>query len=593
MGGLTGCVGGRAEQTTLRLDRMLRSPTFGSASVSRARQASLAVVGLRDSDIVEDSRSGETLALAGYARLDGCPSTAASLLDAWRAHGEATLTRLSGEYALAVLGPDRVIVSRDALGTRPLYVADLPDGMIGFSTSLFALLLAGASPDIDYDAVVRSLVLGYPTAPATALRGVRQLGPGELWEVAPLRIERRWFRPRERIDAGRTLAASVRAVDDVLTAAVEEAVPAKGSVGAFLSGGIDSSIVLARVHESGTPVQAFTLYFGETLPGEIRYARAVAEHLGVRHHVLEIDARKFCAGIEPSVLHLEDVVSEAIAIPNFLLAREASRSVDTLFTGEGGDQSFGGPKNLGMAMAYAYRGHPSAPPLSHAYLDVHQYFWNDLREALEPGVLEGFDPEGLAEDVGQRYFGDRELRRRGSFVGRVMVGNTIVKGGNNILVKAAKMIGQAHDLALRSPMFHRRLVELAFTIPPWHKLDGTEEKLVLRRASLRSLPAWVVNRPKRGMTLPLAAWFDGELGALARDVLTQRAVSERGLMRWSYVERLLNREELPIDHARSRTIDKLWLALMTELHHRRIDEVARRARVLDARFQSVPGVAHA
>ena len=79
-----------------------------------------------------------------------------------------------------------------------------------------------------------------------------------------------------------------------------------------------------------------------------------------------------------------------------------------------------------------------------------------------------------------------------------MIGNTVVKGGSNILVKAAKMIGYAHDVGLRSPMFDRRVVELAFTIPPWQKLDGAEEKLVLRRAALRSLPAWVVNRPSAG-----------------------------------------------------------------------------------------------
>jgi asparagine synthase (glutamine-hydrolysing) len=310
----------------------------------------------------------------------------------------------------------------------------------------------------------------------------------------------------------------------------------------------------------------------------MRYARAVAQHLGVRHNVLEVDAKAFCAGIEPSVLHLEDVVSEAIAVPNFLLAREAARSADALFTGEGGDQSFGGPKNVGMALAYAYAGHPAAPPLAHTYVSLHHYLWSDLGEALHPRVLEAFDPERLAAEVGGRFFAGAYASKGRSFVGRVMLGNTVVKGGSNILVKAAKMIGLAHDLALRSPMFDRRLVDLAFTIPPWQKADGTDEKLVLRRAALRSLPAWVVNRPKRGMTLPLASWFAGELGELARDVLTERAVRQRGLLNWSYVERLLAARPTTQEHRRARTADKLWLALVTELHHRAIDTVARDAR---------------
>jgi asparagine synthase (glutamine-hydrolysing) len=213
-------------------------------------------------------------------------------------------------------------------------------------------------------------------------------------------------------------------------------------------------------------------------------------------------------------------------------------------------------------------------------------------EALEPHVFAAFDPDRLAADVAGRFC-SRWDPRRSTFLGRVMIANTVVKGGNNILVKAAKMIGFAHDLSVRSPMFDRRVVDVAFTIPPWQKMDGTEEKLVLRRAALRLLPAWVVDRPKRGMTLPLAAWFAADLGALARDVLTERAVRERGLLRWSYVERLLEQAPLPSDLVRPRTIEKLWLALVTELHHRAIDRFASAARSVATRREELQEAAHA
>jgi asparagine synthase (glutamine-hydrolysing) len=582
MAGLAGCIVTDPSVARRVLARMALAPAARGRSMRRARLASLCVFGANDVDLAEDEGRRAALAVSGHVRLDGRPADAVALLDAWCERGDRVLDDLGGEVSVAVFVDGRVVLARDALGTRPMYVADLPGGGVAFSTSLFALVYAGARADIDHDAVVRSLALGYPTAPATALAGVRQLGPGEIWQLAPRRTRTRWFVPRERLDRARTLEEATAVVDDVVTRAVTDAIPARGRVGAFLSGGIDSSIVLARVKESGTPVEAFTLFFGAELPGEMRYARAVAQHLGVRQNVLEVDAAAFVAGIEPSVLHLEDVVSEAIAIPNFLLAREASRACDVLFTGEGGDQSFGGPKNLGMMLAYAYAGHPCAQPLAHTYVSLFQYLWNDLGDALEPRVLSAFDPEALADDVGRRFFDERRPLRGGSFVGRVMIGNTVVKGGSNILVKAAKMIGFAHDVGLRSPMFDRRVVDLAFTIPPWQKLDGGEEKLVLRRASLRSLPAWVVNRPKRGMTLPLTAWFDGALGAMARDVLTERAVRERGLFRREYVARLLERKPLPRDHARARTTDKLWLALVTELHHRSIDRIAREARALGA-----------
>ncbi len=591
MGGLAGCTGPVDRPASATIERMLLAPAARDRAARRARTAPVAVFGERDVDLAEDRDARALVAISGYVRLGDAPSSAAGVLERWRAGGERTLSSLGGEFALAVRVEDRVVVARDALGTRPMYVAELRDGRVLFSTSLFALLYAGVPADLDHDAVVRSLVLGYPPAPSTALARVRQLGPGELWELAPRRRVRRWFELREKIDRGRPLARAVDAVDRALTRAVRSATPPAGRVAAFLSGGVDSSVVLARLHEAGTAVDAYTLYFGDAYPTELRYSRAVAEHLGVPHHVLEIDGARFCDGIEAAALQLEDFVSEAIAVPNFLLAREAARRADVLFTGEGGDQSFGGPKNLSMAIAYAYRGHPAAPRLADSYVALHHYLWGELDGALEPALLAAFDRRALADDVGARFFGDGAPRRGQSLVGRVMLGNTVIKGGSNILVKAAKMIGAAHDVALRSPLYDRRLVELALTIPPWQKLDGTAEKWVLRRAAARSLPEWVVNRPKRGMTLPIVAWFDGPLGTLARDVLTPRAVAERGILRPGYVQALLARAAAawaPGTRAGTpavdpRAADKLWLALMTELHHRTIDRVADEARRPPAR----------
>ena len=255
---------------------------------------------------------------------------------------------------------------------------------------------------------------------------MRQLAPGELWELGPRTTTHRWFAPSERLHATRTLDAAARAVDKALTVAVESALPARDGgarpVGAFLSGGLDSAVVLARVHESGTPVVAFTLSFGDPPAGRdaLRGARSRG-HLGVKHDVLSLDARRFCDGIPSAVEHLEDVVSETIAVPNFLLARQASQSVDVLFTGEGGDQSFGGPKNVGMALAYAYGGHRATPSLAHTYLSLYGYCWDDLADALQPDTLAAFDSDRMERDVGRRFFGER-VPRDGSFVGRVMIG---------------------------------------------------------------------------------------------------------------------------------------------------------------------------
>ncbi len=575
MGGFAGIV--RSERGAEALGRMAAAPTI--APWPKRYAGSWLSFGARDVDLAETPANDGAIAIWGYVRDDAGSLTASQVIERWTRQGPRILATLSGEFALAVRCGGEVHVARDRLGTRPLYVAELPRGGLAFSTAIAPLVCAGAATDVDRDAVVRSLVLGYVNTPLTALRAVRQLGPGEVWQLAPRRRARRYFQLVERIDAARTLREAVRDVDRVLTSAVEHALPSQGCVGAFLSGGLDSSLILARVVEAGAHVDAFTLHFGDNVSGEIRYARAVARHLGVRHHVLTLDAARFRDGIEPSVEQLEDVVAEAIAIPNFLLASEAARSVDVLFTGEGGDQSFGGPKNIKMVLARAYFDHPRAPSLGRSYFAAHHYLADDLDVALEPGWRASFAEERLAGEIVTPYFDDRAGAPGDTFVGRVMIGNTVVKGGSNILVKASKMIGAAHDLALRSPMFDPSVVALASTIPPWHKQWGVDEKLVLKKAAERSLPRRAVYRTKRGMSLPLATWlFEPDLAGFARDVLTRRAVKERGIFRWSYVERLLRGEALESDFTRSRTAAKLWLVLMTELQHRALGRLAAAAR---------------
>jgi asparagine synthase (glutamine-hydrolysing) len=533
----------------------------------------LVAFGERDVELAEDA-AGAVLALSGYAR-DGIePVPASELLARWRRSGPALLDDLSGEFSIAVVTEDGVWIARDRVGARPMYLTILANGACVFATSIRLLLAAGARRDIDADAIVRSLVLGYVPAPQTALAGIEQLAPGEWRQLAPRQRSCRYYRPRERVTRGRRLPTAARQLGKALDTAVRGALPGTGRVGAFLSGGLDSSLVLAELHRLGRPVEAFTLHFGDRVPGELRYARAVASHLGVPHHVLELDARAFCDGIGPALFELEDLLSEPIAVPNFLLARLASRHVDVLFTGEGGDPSFGGPKNVGLVLAAAYRHHPRAQSASEAYCAAHHHLYEDLGVALTPAFASGFIAARLQDELIAPWIDAAAGCRGDTFVGRLMAANTALKGGNNILVKVSKMVG-AYDLALRSPLFAPEVVKLALTIPPWQKLHGTDEKLVLKRVASRLLPREVVERPKRGMAVPLAAWLREDLGELARDVLTERRVRIRGVFRWPYVRRLLLHEDLPTDLARSRGAEKLWLVLITELYFQSLERQVR------------------
>jgi asparagine synthase (glutamine-hydrolysing) len=539
---------------------MVESGVASGAPLGRVG-ARCAWFGARDAS---GAREGDDWVLVyGYARDGARVLDARGLLQRLRSRGARAVESLDGEFALAASIDGEVMLARDRYGTRPLYHARVGRGH-AFATAIAPLLRAGVRDDIDRNAIVTSLVLGYAPAPATALAHVRQVPPGHVVHVGKRVAARRYYAPRERLSS-RGLASSARSLDRALTRAIERA-PKHGRVGAFLSGGLDSSLVLARLHELGHRVEAYTLHFGDHLPSEIRYAQAVARHLGVRHHVLELDARAFCDAIDPALDRLEDLLSEPIAVPNFLLAREVARGCDVVFTGEGGDPIFGGPKNVGMLLERAY----GARPLADAYMSAHHHLGDDLDVALTPEWRRAFRRAELARDIERRI----RPRRGETFVGQLMVTNLAMKGGSNILVKVAKMVG-AHGPALRSPLFDPLVVELGLTIPPWQKLHGTDEKIVLKQAVARSLPASVIHRPKRGMSVPLRAWLDGALGDLARDVLSPRRVRERGIFREDYVEKLFAFEKLPTDLARSRVAEKLWLVLVCELHQRAIERWRR------------------
>lgn len=541
-------------------DEVVARMTSSLAHVTRVTSRS-AWFGARDAGGHRDG--DDWIVVSGYAQRGTRVLELRAMLDELRDGGAKVLAEFDGEWALAARVGRDVILSRDRYGTRPLYWAASRGGHV-FATAIAPLLRAGVPDDVDRGAVVTSLVLGYAPAPSTALAQVRQVPPGSVVQLGARAITRRWYAPRERLSR-RGIAASARALDRALTRAVARA-PKPGRVGAFLSGGLDSSLVLARLHELGHRPDAYTLHFGDRLPSEIRYAESVAKHVGAKHRVLELGARAFCDAIDPALDRLEDLLSEPIAVPNFLLARAVARDCDVVFTGEGGDPIFGGPKNVGMLLERAY----GARRLGEAYMSAHHHLGDDLDVALTPEWRRAFDRDALAREIERRI-----LPRRGeTFVGKMMVTNLAMKGGSNILVKVSKMVG-AHGLALRSPMFDPLVVELGLTIPPWDKLHGTDEKIVLKRAVARSLPPSVIQRPKRGMSVPLRAWFDGALGDLARDALSDRRVRERGVFRVDYVRRLFAFEKLETDLARSRVAEKLWLVLVCELHQRAIERWRR------------------
>jgi asparagine synthase (glutamine-hydrolysing) len=503
-------------------------------------------------------------------------------------HGTAFVERLEGMFALALWDAPRgrLVLARDRLGKKPLVWTRLEDGTLAFASELKALLaLPGIRREPDLAALDAYLALGYVPGERTGLQGIRRLPPGHLLvaEGDAVRVERYW-RPaveQEELGDGEWLERA----RETVTAAVRARLVADVPLGALLSGGIDSAIVVALMAQaSSEPVRTFTAGFADASYDERRYARAVAERWGTRHTevVLEPDA---AATIPRLAAAFDEPLGDEAALPLYLICEAARREVTVALVGDGGDESFAGYERY-AAMGLAER---VPAPAAAAGARLLRSLPGGRRERRGATFRAARFLEAAATPAGERYGALMEVfplpMRAGLWAAdaRAELGPLVSPGlllgrpeapgvaGLQLLdldtylpgdlLPKADIASMAHSLELRSPLLDRRVVELGLSLPGRLKLNGREGKQALRRAFADELPPLVAERGKRGFALPLAAWFRGELRSLAGDLLLDERSRNRGWLRPEAVEALLT------EHAEGRADHghRLWTLTMLEL----------------------------
>jgi len=507
---------------------------------------------------------------AELARDDLAPrdqQDAALVACAFARWGADAFARLDGAFAAALLAGDTLWLVRDPLGEKVLYWTEV-GGTFLFASEAKAFLAHPAfRAEPDPASLVKLLVFSFVPGAPTAFRGVCELPPAHhvaRRAGAPARVTRYWdlvedVQPWSEEESAERVGVLVRA-------AVKRRLPPGGApVGAFLSGGVDSSAVVAVLAELGAPVTAWSLAFGEGHENELDYARLVVERTGVPHRLVEIGSDAFVDLLPAVIWHLDDPLCDCITVPNYLLAREAARDVQVIFNGEGGDPLFGGPKNKFLILGEWYRflgGYDRA----RAYLGSYHKFWEHLDDALTPELLGAAGGRAALEELVRPYL---ESARMQAFLNKLMYVNVTLKGGQNILVKVDKMLA-ASGVQPRSPLFDRALAEATFRMPTAHKRKGEVEKWCFKRAVEPLLPRAVVYRKKAGMGVPLNVWFrEGRLRACARDLLLSPRALARGYFRPGFVETLMDDERWRAAKVgKDRSGELLWMLLALELWHR-------------------------
>jgi asparagine synthase (glutamine-hydrolysing) len=487
------------------------------------------------------------------------------LLSAIITGGTNSAQSLDGAFVLAWYDGEALYLMRDATGIKALYWAKVGQCLLFASETkaLFAdpALLKALRPG----ALAEYFTFSFVPGEGTMLEDVYELQPGCLLEFRDARVQiHRWFRfedlewiPQHQ-DPDSTHIDRIRRV---LAASTEACVVnAPATPGCFLSGGIDSSAVLAMAKhlypEQRFPT--FSVHFGAEYPHEREFIDLMVRHCRTEHHLLEVRPKQFSNRLEEICWHLDDPIGDPVTMPNYLLAEYAARYTPVVLNGEGGDPCFGGPKNIPMLLSGLY-GHPTDEEadgwLERQYLYAFQRAYPDLQRLFGPELRQACGSDRpLIALIRPFLRGDRPHHP----LNKLMAMNIRLKGATLILVKVDKMTS-ANGLLALPPLFSRTMVEASMRVPPRLKLEGAVEKSILKRAVADLVPRTIIERPKSGMRVPVHYWFQGELRRFARRRLSKRRMCRLGLFDPDYIQQIVKYDTIAVPGQRHGL--KLWMLL--------------------------------
>ncbi|MEI6066074.1 MAG: asparagine synthase (glutamine-hydrolyzing) [Methylococcaceae bacterium] len=500
------------------------------------------------------------------------------LLNLYLAEGEAMLSRLNGIFAFAVWDSRKqaLLIARDALGVKPLYYAAL-DGRFVFASEIKALLcLVPEARELDVASLHRYLSFLWCPGEGTPLKAVRKLLPGEAIWVRAGQIERRWT--WYQLPAFRGVATdldksvALAGTQSHLRLAVQRQMVADVPVGAFLSGGLDSSAIVAFARELNPDIHCFTI---EALGGQdagaiddLPYARQVAQHLGVPLEVVRIDAGRMASDLERMVAQLDEPLADPAPL-NVLYISQLAREqgIKVLLSGTGGDDLFTGyRRHLAVQMEYYWDWMPQAVRSGlaqiSAKLDQHRVWPRRLSKLLNGAALNGDDSLvnyfrwareadllALYTPEARKLLGDelavtpmlnflQPLPDSMAPLERMLALEQRFFLADHNLIYTDKM-SMAVGVEVRVPFLDLDLVEFAARIPVGLKQRGSVGKWILKKAMEPYLPHEVIYRPKSGFGAPLRRWMRHDLRELLGDVLSVDSLQRRGVFDPAAVQRLI------------------------------------------------------
>jgi asparagine synthase (glutamine-hydrolysing) len=504
------------------------------------------------------------------------------LLETLRRDNLRGLERLNGQFAFAFYDEDsgELLLARDRIGILPLYYAER-DGFVAFASEIKALLPALEAPQLDDDAVEDYLTYRSVPPPNTLFRGIKKLAAGTAIRIGrdgKLRHETWWKLPDQLPERMLDGDEAMQAVDRALEQAVQLRLVADVPVGAYLSGGLDSSLTVALMKKlrDGGEVETFAAGFHDPRYDELPYARQVSDAVGTNHHEIHTTAGDFQELWSKLSWHRDGPISEPADVAIFRIAEYARQHVKVLLSGEGSDELFGGypkyaydPKvgKLAAVPTFLMRAGERMLPGSkfRARQAARALTGRSTAERLQTwfAPFTWYERRQLRSGYGdERTLGQYE-RCQGDHLRKMLYVDCHTWLADNLLERGDRM-SMAASIENRPPFLDHELVELAFRVDSSMKVRGKSGKWIVKEIARRHLPDNIIDRKKVGFRVPLDEWFRGGLKDFVHDLLLGKDAFVSSYLDRKTIEGLLQ------DHMRRRRNEelRLWTLMGFEVWHR-------------------------
>jgi len=505
------------------------------------------------------------------------------IVHAYEEWSDQFIESLNGVFAIAIWDEKKrkLVLIRDRVGIKPLYYT-FTNGNFIFASEIKSILNhPDVNREIDYKAIDNFLRYKYIPSPDTAFKGIKKVRPGymlSLYKNGSYEEKQYWNLqiPSTNIistkNTSNNLNPFIEGLNEVLSTAVRSRLVSDVPVGAFLSGGIDSSIIVGLMSEIvDVPVKTFSIGFEQKSFNELKYAGIVAKHFGTEHHEFEVNPKDVFDLILEMTKAIDEPYGDAGAIANYLISKHASEHVAIALSGIGADEAFAGYERYWVDKAYRHYHkipavlrnaliekaieklpvshnkksivarakkfiHASKLPLYKRYVDVLTVFTNEMKEQLYSEAfkkeIDGNDSESIILD----YF---KQSKSVDFLAKSFYVDLKTILVDDYLLTSDRA-STANTLEVRAPFLDYNLLEYAVKIPSRYKLNGYTTKHILKEAYKDLLPKQIINRGKYGFESPIGHWIQNELKDIIKEMLLGKHARKRGYFNYDYIEKLLH-----------------------------------------------------